>query len=338
MFVLFIKNVLLLRGLNSRHLKNFSFVVLDDSLNSIANTLEVTSVFDSLHYLGMATNATDGIDIILEKNPDFIILQIEPDNSDSDLNLAFIDQLYRYVKKVPKVLTLASSLDNCFNAIKYGVFDYFVQPLDAKEFRKSLFRLNWEIDPRSDDFSNELDIIKTIAILRGNSNKNFVNPKSNGELNGPNSEQNENALSEDNTSQENNFLDKEEDVTIINQINTIEKPLIICVKSYGDYRYIDAKDVYYLQADNNSTDIHINSGEMITAFKTLKHFESVMSFPFVRIHNSYIVNMNYVSRIHTGNSVCHIKNTTTKVPFSKSYKENVDAIIATIASGNYLEI
>jgi hypothetical protein len=27
-----------------------------------------------------------------------------------------------------------------------------------------------------------------------------------------------------------------------------------------------------LQADNNSTDIHLNSGE-ITAFKTLKHFE-----------------------------------------------------------------
>ena len=117
-----------------------------------------------------------------------------------------------------------------------------------------------------------------------------------------------------------------------------EKPLIICVKSYGDYRYIDAKDIAYLQADNNSTDIHLNSGEMITAFKTLKHFEGVMSYPFVRIHNSYIVNIDYVSRIHTGNSVCHIKNTTTKLPFSKSYKENIDAIIGTIASGNYLEI
>jgi DNA-binding LytR/AlgR family response regulator len=320
-------------------LKNFSFVVLDDSLNSIANTLEVTSAFDSLHYLGMATNATDGTDIILEKNPDFIILQIEPENSDSDLNLAFIDQIYKYVKKVPKFLTLASSLDNCFNAIKYGVFDYFVQPLDAKEFRKSLYRLNWEIEPRSDDFSNELDMTKAIATLRGTTNINSVNLVSNGELIKDNVEQNGNdTLAEEKTSQQTTFLDKEEEVTIINQINSIEKPLIICVKSYGDYRYIDAKDVYYLQADNNSTDIHLNSGEMITAFKTLKHFESVMAYPFVRIHNSYIVNMNYVSRIHTGNSVCHIKNTTTKVPFSKSYKENVDAIIATIASGNYLEI
>jgi DNA-binding LytR/AlgR family response regulator len=77
---------------------------------------------------------------------------------------------------------------------------------------------------------------------------------------------------------------------------------------------------------------------MITAFKTLKHFEGVLSYPFVRIHNSYILNIDYVSRIHTGNAVCHIKNTTTKLPFSKSYKENIDAIITSIASGNYLEI
>ena len=120
--------------------------------------------------------------------------------------------------------------------------------------------------------------------------------------------------------------------------NKQEKPLIICVKSYGDYRFIEAKDICYLQADNNSTDIHLFNGEMITAFKTLKHFENVLSFPFIRIHNSYIVNIDYVSRIHTGNSVCYIKNTITKLPFSKSYKENVDAIINRITKGNYLEI
>jgi DNA-binding LytR/AlgR family response regulator len=131
---------------------------------------------------------------------------------------------------------------------------------------------------------------------------------------------------------------EDKSVTLLQTENTKEKPLIICVKSYGDYRYIEAKDICYLQADNNSTDIHLNTGEMITAFKTLKHFEGLLTYPFVRIHNSYIVNIDYVSRIHTGNAVCHIKNTTTKLPFSKSYKENIDAIIATIASGNYLEI
>lgn len=117
-----------------------------------------------------------------------------------------------------------------------------------------------------------------------------------------------------------------------------KKPLMLCIKSYGDYRYIDSRDITYFQADNNSTDIHLNNGEMITAFKTLKYFEGLLSYPFVRIHNSYIVNSDCISRIHTGNTVCYIKNTTIKLPFSKSYKVNIDFIIWQIASGNYLEI
>lgn len=119
---------------------------------------------------------------------------------------------------------------------------------------------------------------------------------------------------------------------------TIEKPLVICIKSYGDYRYINADDISYFQADNNSTDIYLNSGEMITAFKTLKHFEQVLSYPFIRIHNSYIINRNYIARIHNGNSICYIKNSSKKIPFSKTYKSNVDLIIADFSAGNYLEV
>ncbi|MCP2028212.1 DNA-binding LytR/AlgR family response regulator [Flavobacterium sp. HSC-32F16] len=119
---------------------------------------------------------------------------------------------------------------------------------------------------------------------------------------------------------------------------TIEKPLIICIKSYGDHRYINADDISYFQADNNSTDIYLNSGEMITAFKTLKHFEQVLSYPFIRIHNSYIINRNYIARIHNGNSICYIKNSSKKIPFSKTYKSNVDLIISDFSAGNYLEV
>lgn len=118
----------------------------------------------------------------------------------------------------------------------------------------------------------------------------------------------------------------------------VDKPLILCIKSYGDYRYVSTDDICYFQADNNSTDIYLSSGEMITAFKTLKHFEFVLSQPFVRIHNSFIINQNYISRIHSGHSVCYIKNSPKKIPFSKTYKSNVDLIIANFSAGNYLEV
>jgi DNA-binding LytR/AlgR family response regulator len=111
----------------------------------------------------------------------------------------------------------------------------------------------------------------------------------------------------------------------------------MCIKSYGDYRYIDAKDISYLQADNNSTDIHLSNGETITAFKTLKHFESV-DLSFIRIHNSYIVNRTYISRIHNGNTVCYIKKHCNKTSLSKTYKANIDLIISEFSNENYLEI
>jgi two-component system LytT family response regulator len=135
---------------------------------------------------------------------------------------------------------------------------------------------------------------------------------------------------------------REEPSSVIeNQIaipQNIQKPLTICIKSYGDYRYLNAEDICYFQADNNSTDIYLNTGEMITAFKTLKHFESVLTYPFIRIHNSYVINRNYISRIHSGNSICYIKNSTKKIPFSKTYRGNVEQIIADFAAGNYLEV
>ena len=81
-----------------------------------------------------------------------------------------------------------------------------------------------------------------------------------------------------------------------------------------------------------------NNGEMITAYKTLKHFEKALPTQFFRIHNSFIVNKDYISRIHTGNNVCFLKNSKAKLPFSKSYKSNVDQIIASISSSDYLEI
>lgn len=129
--------------------------------------------------------------------------------------------------------------------------------------------------------------------------------------------------------------EKQSDETSL--ISKNKRSFILCVKSYGDHRYIDSNEICYFQADNNSTDIHLKNGEMITAFKTLKHFETVLSNPFIRIHNSYIVNRNYISRIHTGNSLCYIKKTTIKLPFSRSYKANIDFIISEFANENYIE-
>lgn len=301
----------------------------------------------------MADNYDDGIDIVLEHNPDVIFLEIDPLDKESNLSLGLINELYRYLSKVPKVIVTTKNDSLCLNAFKYGVFDYLINPIETKEVRKTIFRLDKELESNTVIASKPQNPVQVSNVNPVETEKSDLDEVVLNKLieKSISEELIENDLITDEYSdaiieseeviavvEDKNTDVEDKSVTLLQTENTKDKPLIICVKSYGDYRYIEAKDICYLQADNNSTDIHLNTGEMITAFKTLKHFEGLLTYPFVRIHNSYIVNIDYVSRIHTGNAVCHIKNTTTKLPFSKSYKENIDAIIATIASGNYLEI
>ena len=103
----------------------------------------------------------------------------------------------------------------------------------------------------------------------------------------------------------------------------------ICIKSYSDYQFVSLEDIVYLKADNNTTDIQLRNGKVVNAYKTLKHFEQTLPFYFLRIHKSYIVNINHVSRIHFSKSKCYI-NYNQIIPFSLSYRENVDAILRKI--------
>ncbi len=98
----------------------------------------------------------------------------------------------------------------------------------------------------------------------------------------------------------------------------------ICLKSYKDYQYLNIDDILYLKADNNTTDFHMADGSVISAYKTLKVFENLLPQFFLRIHKSYIVNKNSISRIHYGKHICIINEH--KIPFTKTFLANIDLI------------
>ncbi|HEY8661530.1 MAG TPA: LytTR family DNA-binding domain-containing protein [Hanamia sp.] len=60
-------------------------------------------------------------------------------------------------------------------------------------------------------------------------------------------------------------------------------------------------DVIYLEASVNYTRFHLNNNEKYTVSKTLKEFEEMLPEDiFFRIHNSYIINKNYVEKYIRG--------------------------------------
>ncbi len=328
----------------------YSYVIIDDDPRSVLKTQAMASGFQQLQYLGAAHTYDEGLDLILEHQPAVVFLEIQPEDTSSRLSLSLINELHRYLKQVPKIIITTFDKALAFEAIKYEVLDYCVKPVAAGDLRKALLRLQKSTSEPQTIPVPQPAVAHVPVSTTGVAGYPFIVdlpieasdvPENSGDIDSRTEEHFSDPGSAligtiVNAEPQGAFTEVEEQTPP--EAAKDEKPLIICVKSYGDYRFIEAGDICYLQADNNSTDIHLYNGEMITAFKTLKHFENVLSSPFVRIHNSYIVNIDYVSRIHTGNSVCYIKGTTTKLPFSKSYKENVDAIINSITNGNYLEI
>lgn len=106
----------------------------------------------------------------------------------------------------------------------------------------------------------------------------------------------------------------------------------ICLKSYKDYQYLDVDEILFLRADNNTTDFHMSDGSVINAFKTLKTFESILPENFLRIHKSYIINSNYVARVNYGNLKCTIKKCRHNIPFTKTYKNNVEFMVNSLSA------
>ena len=104
------------------------------------------------------------------------------------------------------------------------------------------------------------------------------------------------------------------------------EPQTICLKSYNDFQYLNTSEILYLQADNNTTEFFMKDGTVVNAFKTLKTFEKQLPQNFIRIHQSYIVNTDYVSRINFGKNICALKKVEKHLPFSKSYKEKMDQL------------
>jgi DNA-binding LytR/AlgR family response regulator len=369
---------------------NYSYIILDDDTKSILKIKSVMDSFSNFTLLATATNYNDALDKVLEHQPDFIFLEINPISTTSNLSLLFINELHRYLKKVPKVIAISHDSTKAFDALKYDVLDFLIKPFLVSDVRKALLRFEKTCDtpvirlnpnPRIlqeekiDDIEvnealtfenlerkselecasiqnnhiqedwiiqlkNEISSLKEAILELGNSDKPIMDTSTI-------VEQISTAL-ENHLPKEQNAFDIEPILTEIKLLSqkTIETNLVkeevqrnlICIKSYGDYRFLELDEIAFLKADNNSTDITMQNGEVVIAFKTLKYFEENLPENFFRIHNSYIVNKNYVSRVHTGNTVCYIKKSKTQLPFSKSYKENVEHIVSLLAGTDFKDI
>jgi len=75
----------------------------------------------------------------------------------------------------------------------------------------------------------------------------------------------------------------------------------IAIPTTEGLQFIKTEDILYLEASVNYTKFHLCNNTKYTVSKTLKEFEDILpSDIFIRIHNSYIINKNYVEKYIRG--------------------------------------
>lgn len=225
----------------------YTYTIIDSDAVSNLQLHAFLDEYGDFECINTSSTATDGLNDILKYTPDIVFINL---NENANTLFQMVMEIHQYINQLPLLIGIASSKHYAYDAIKNGFFDYWLQPYDEFDIRKSLLKLKKRV------------------------------PKE-------------------------------------------KAPTTLCLKSYKDFQYLNTNDILYLKADNNTTEFFMKDGSVTNAYKTLKTFENTLPEHFMRIHQSYIVNTHYISRINFGKSICALKTVHTQLPFSKSYRENM---------------
>ncbi|MBP6431350.1 MAG: response regulator transcription factor [Ferruginibacter sp.] len=82
-------------------------------------------------------------------------------------------------------------------------------------------------------------------------------------------------------------------ILLDNLKSSAEKQQIILPTLHG-FDVIKTADITKLEANGNFTDVYLSDGTKKMICKFLKHFDDLLTTPFIRIHRSFIVNINFI--------------------------------------------
>lgn len=83
-----------------------------------------------------------------------------------------------------------------------------------------------------------------------------------------------------------------------NNPNTFTK---MSVSALDGIYFVNIKDIVRLEAEDNYTHIYLVGGERLTASKTIKSYEDMLtSINFYRVHKRHVINLNYMRKFVKG--------------------------------------
>lgn len=97
----------------------------------------------------------------------------------------------------------------------------------------------------------------------------------------------------------------------------------ICVPVLNGFVFLKVEDIVRCKSDVNYTTIFLSNNTKLVVAKTLKEFEEMLSDAgFYRIHNSHLVNMNYIKSYNKGKGGFLVMQDNSEVEVSTRRKED----------------
>jgi two-component system LytT family response regulator len=105
------------------------------------------------------------------------------------------------------------------------------------------------------------------------------------------------------------------------KLKTAEQQIIL--PTLQGFDVIKAGSITKLQANGNFTDIYFTDGSKKMICKFLKHFDELLDEPFIRIHRSFIININFIKSYSKSAGGFVTLTDGSEVEVSASYKEQL---------------
>jgi two-component system, LytTR family, response regulator len=102
----------------------------------------------------------------------------------------------------------------------------------------------------------------------------------------------------------------------------------IALPTMHSYELVPINNIVVCESNNNYTNVRLHDGQNILISKTLKQIDDLLDMrPFFRVHNSFLVNLNYAIRYVKGEGGFLVLNNDITVPVARSKKEELLKLI-----------
>jgi len=113
-----------------------------------------------------------------------------------------------------------------------------------------------------------------------------------------------------------------QDTVLVPKTNTVQGK--ITIPQQDGFEVLETANILYCKADDNYTEIHLNTHKKKVVSKTLKYFEDILKESgFARVHKSYLVNVNEVTKYVKGKGGSVILSNGQEILVSASKKSDL---------------